>query len=72
MRKTSQRKQQAYREGVSDGFNNSGHRWARHPFLLQYKQGYAEGVARRSRYALTKTKHHWLVAWFLRIVGTTK
>lgn len=46
MSKTSQRKRQAYQEGLKHGLWRSGIAYTRHPFMAEYRRGYSEGVAR--------------------------
>lgn len=46
MSKTAQRKRQAYQEGLQHGVWGSGHAYIQHPFMAEYRRGYADGVAR--------------------------
>lgn len=43
MSKTSQRKRQAYTEGLGDGQRGDGFRWKRHPFIQDYRRGFHQG-----------------------------
>jgi hypothetical protein len=43
MSRTSQKKKSAYQLGFDDGLLGNGSRWARHPQLDFYEEGYREG-----------------------------
>lgn len=45
MSKTSQRKRVAYEEGFRDGSRSNGFRYARHPFMDDYRRGWNDGCA---------------------------
>jgi len=47
MSKTAQRKRQAYEEGLKHGYRAYGIAYRRHPFMEQYRNGYADGARRR-------------------------
>lgn len=43
MSKTSQRKRQAYEEGHRDARRGNGFKYARHPFMEDYRNGFNDG-----------------------------
>lgn len=70
MSKTAQRKRQAYQEGLRHGVWGSGLAYSRHPFMDEYRKGYADGRA-RSKYQSPKNRQPLsmcgrLVVWIRR------
>lgn len=63
MSKTSQRKQQAYQEGLQHGMWNSGLAYSRHPFMAEYRKGYADGVTRAQYIAAARREQRAREAW---------
>ena len=68
MSKTSQRKRQAYEEGLRHGVIGGGIAYSRHPFMEHYRRGYVDGVrrsaAKRERKRLAARLLIWLAGKF--------
>ncbi len=68
MSKTAQRKRQAYEEGFRHGYRAYGIAYRRHPFMEQYRNGYADGARRRSM--VMEIRRPWVIemaiAWMER------
>lgn len=68
MSKTAQQKRQAYQEGLQHGIWRSGHAYSRHPFMAEYRKGYADGLV-QARYRdaadAAKQSRNTLAARFL-------
>lgn len=68
MSKTAQRKRQAYEEGLRHGYRAYGIAYRRHPFMEQYRNGYADGAHRRKM--VMEIRRPWVIemaiAWMER------
>ena len=67
MSKTSQRKREMFKQGQDDYLSGRPFRWARHPLLEYYKQGFFEAKRQMEvpapRFKSFWRRLLWLFAW---------